>query len=919
MSAGSHRRTRRLHVTLLAAASIVAASRPALAQDTSDLQQLLAEPVITTASKSAETAAAAPAMSTTISATDLRRYGIHTLAEALDFLSLGVWTSSNLTSTDVGARGVILPQDRGSHFLLLIDGHAINEPLNGTALFDRGAGVPLEMIDHLEVILGPGSVLYGSNAMLGVVNVITRRAKDWQGGHAIGEWEIGKSLRVAGGTGLVLGDSAELTFAAEYYRQYGPNYSVGTEQTGFDEIALRPYGYHPSGPYDGVWGGNAVNTPRADVPSGVLHLSWHDFDVEMGGKIDKRSAPYDIVDLSGEAFFDDPQAYQTDRQLWLDVKHHATLSSVVLLSSRLYADTYDYERTADTSAGTECLVYGPSQCRADVIGISQWMGLEEQVSFDWLRDSTFVTMVGADGRLRRVKSKTDTLDYDAFGRGVTTHVRSSFDVVDYGDETLGAYAQQTWRPTGGLGRSGGARLDVDARFAAQVSPRVAGTVSPWTGGTLKAVYAQASRAPSLGESYGSGANQLAPVNLRPETERSVEGSVEQRIVGAHKIVFGAFRTWWEDLITLHLLTTQEIVAAEQAGEIGLLNNNIVTQYRNLSTIDTWGFNGGVEGATDDGTLRYAANVTGAYTTYDDGTIAPHPVPVAPAVFGNARISYDLPGMLPTVALAGRFLGRRPADRAFDASFVPPPFVGPQLGLRGTVSGDIGFVKGLSYRATVDWTSSSVSPYVVGPEQSAINIGVNLHTPGTPNVLAPIDTFRATVGLQWDFRERAVMARVRAWQAAPLAGATACVTVGFLACLDATPVTVASQVDSSPPPVDAPVAAQDASRDSQPEAEAEAGPTPCVKCLETPDDAGPGCGNELSACMANPKCAKAMQCAFANGCFDRGTMGGLISCGFPCAQQAGITLTDPAIDLAYAVFRCAAAACGPACHLGTGAE
>ncbi len=54
------------------------------------------------------------------------------------------------------------------------DGHAINEPLFGTARFDRGAGIPLEMVDHIEVILGPGSVLYGSNAMLGVINVITK-------------------------------------------------------------------------------------------------------------------------------------------------------------------------------------------------------------------------------------------------------------------------------------------------------------------------------------------------------------------------------------------------------------------------------------------------------------------------------------------------------------------------------------------------------------------------------------------------------------------------------------------------------------------------------------------------------------------------------------------------------------------------
>ncbi|HEX8791539.1 MAG TPA: TonB-dependent receptor [Polyangiaceae bacterium] len=753
MSAGPFRRTRRLCGALLAATAVVAASAPALAQDTSDLQQLLAEPVITTASKSAETASVAPAMSTTITATDLRRYGIHTLAEALDFLSLGAWTSSNGTTTDVGARGVILPQDRGSHVLLLVDGHAVNEPIFGTALVDRGSGIPLEMIDHIEVILGPGSVLYGSNAMLGVINVITKRAKEWQGGHAVGEWEIGKGARAAAGVGLVLGEDAEVTFMAEYYRQYGPSLNVLTEQNGFDEVALHPFQFHAGGPRDGVWGGTTTNTPRADIPSGVLHLTWRNFDVEMGGKIDKQSLPYDINDVSGEAYFDDPYAFQTNRHLWVDAKHHATLSEVVLLTSRVYADTYDYERTADTSAGAECLIYGSANCRADATGVGQWMGLEEQVSFDWLRDTSLVTLVGAEGRLRRVNTKTDTLDYDAFVAGATRNIRSSYDVIGYRDETLGAYAQQTWRPTPWLGLNAGARLDVDPRFSPQVSPRAAATVNPWKGGTFKAIYAQAFRAPSIGESYSYGPDQLAAQNLRPEVERSVEGSLEQQIVGPNKLVFGVFRSWWDDLIELHLLSLQEIAQAEANGSLSLLNNSIVTQYRNLTTIEASGFDGGVEGATTDGSLRYALNVSAATTTFDDGRGPTHPVPVAPTIFGNARVSYDLPGALPTVALAGRVLGQRPTDRAFDGNFSPPPFVGPELGLRGTISGDIPILKGLSYRATIDYTSASFAPYVVGPVQSAVFAGPQTGPAvvvGNPYVLAPLDTFRATVGLQWDF-------------------------------------------------------------------------------------------------------------------------------------------------------------------------
>jgi outer membrane receptor for ferrienterochelin and colicin len=58
------------------------------------------------------------------------------------------------------------------------------------------------MVDHIEVILGPGSVLYGSNAMLGVINVVTKHAKDWSGVHGVAEVEPGKSWRGLVGAGI---------------------------------------------------------------------------------------------------------------------------------------------------------------------------------------------------------------------------------------------------------------------------------------------------------------------------------------------------------------------------------------------------------------------------------------------------------------------------------------------------------------------------------------------------------------------------------------------------------------------------------------------------------------------------------------------------------------------------------------------
>src|SRR5262249_50208112 len=156
-------------------------ARPARADDTSELEGLLSEQVVSSASKQSERASSAPALSTNLSAEDLRRYGIRTLAEAIDVLSMGVASSDNLNGGEIGARGVLITGDRGSHFLLLVDGHTVNEQVRGSAFFGVGAGIPLEIIDHIEIVVGPGSVLYGSNAMLGLINVVTKRARDFGG------------------------------------------------------------------------------------------------------------------------------------------------------------------------------------------------------------------------------------------------------------------------------------------------------------------------------------------------------------------------------------------------------------------------------------------------------------------------------------------------------------------------------------------------------------------------------------------------------------------------------------------------------------------------------------------------------------------------------------------------------------------
>jgi outer membrane receptor for ferrienterochelin and colicins len=726
---------------------LAAAARPAGADDAADLQGLLNQTVVTTASKSAETGTVAPATSTTLTAEDIRRYGIRTLAEALDFLSLGMWTSSSLITTDVGARGVMLPSDQGSHTLLLIDGHVVNEPLFGTARFDRGAGVPIEIIDHIEVILGPGSVLYGTDAMNAVINVITKRAKDFSGVHVVADTEIGASERAAAGAGYQLtlfGLPSEVTAMAEYYTQSGPSLTFPTIRSGVDASSNHVFQYEPNGPYNGKWGGLANQANAAQVPSGLVRFVSGNLEVEVTGKIDKRVAPYDNIDFDQNAFFDDPGQYQVDRQASIDAKYRTTWSTLLQTTARLYGDTYDYQHYADTSWGAACLPYGSDTCRQYVLGVSRWAGTELQASFDWLKDASFVTLVGADGRLRYVASKTDLLDYYT-----GQNIRSSEGAFNHADETLGAYAQQTWRPNQWFGLNAGARLDLDPRFPVQISPRLAATAQAWRDGTFKAVYSEAFRAPSFGETSYSSQDEIVASGLRPETMRSAEASFEQRF-GAHRLVFGVFGSWWRDLIELETLDPNQVAQAIRDGQLPITDRNVATQYRNVSSIDALGFNAGLEGGNAGGSLRYALNVTGVRAVDTSGSVT-NPQPASPNIYGNARASYDIPGLWPTLALAARWLATRPADGAFANDYTPLPYAPAELDLRATVTGDVPLVRGLTYRMSADWGSSSVAPYVVGPPSKVNPSCQSLNCALNPELL-PVDTFRAMLGLQYDFAQ-----------------------------------------------------------------------------------------------------------------------------------------------------------------------
>lgn len=303
------------------------------------------------------------------------------------------------------------------------------------------------------------------------------------------------------------------------------------------------------------------------------------------------------------------------------------------------------------------------------------------------------------------------------------------------EQSLGAYLQNTYWPAPFLGLNLGARLDADSRFGHALSPRAAATVVPWSGAAMKLIYSTAFRAPTAWDVYYGDPSYWIPGGrgIEPEGVRSVEASAEQRL-GSQRLFLGVFRSWWEDLVLLQDLSDDEVAAAVQTGQL-LPDTQAGVQLQNVSRIDSQGLSAGLYGALGGGALRYGASVTRAHTRIRAPGGASERVPVAAPTVGNARISWTLPDAWPTLALAARYVSRRPTtDHVSDA----PSFVAPQVELRAAVSGALP-IEGLSYRLTANYSFLDVGPYAVGPTPAD----------GGPRPLLPIDPLRFGVGLQYD--------------------------------------------------------------------------------------------------------------------------------------------------------------------------
>ena len=156
-----------------------------LAASITDLSRLsideLANLPVTGVTRTLQPVSQSPAAIYVITNDDIRRSGAVTLAEALRLAPNLYVARADAATYGISARGFNHNSATADKLQVMIDGRIVYTPLYSGVFWDE-QDVPLADIDRIEVISGPGGALWGSNAVNGVINIVTRSAQDTLGG-----------------------------------------------------------------------------------------------------------------------------------------------------------------------------------------------------------------------------------------------------------------------------------------------------------------------------------------------------------------------------------------------------------------------------------------------------------------------------------------------------------------------------------------------------------------------------------------------------------------------------------------------------------------------------------------------------------------------------------------------------------------
>jgi outer membrane receptor for ferrienterochelin and colicins len=196
---------------------------------------------VTTTSKTEEKLSEAAGVISVITRDEMERFGARTLKDVLMRVP-----SANMTAMYMDDRSCFAfrgdqTTPTQSHILLLINGRPVRESQEGGIKSEMYESFPVASIDRIEIIRGPGSVLYGSNAFSGVMNVITKKAKENKTEVSL-EGGTPGAVTGSGNVAYQLGDFG-LVVGAQYKKVKNWDVRLQAKDTVFRNLSIPDNGY----------------------------------------------------------------------------------------------------------------------------------------------------------------------------------------------------------------------------------------------------------------------------------------------------------------------------------------------------------------------------------------------------------------------------------------------------------------------------------------------------------------------------------------------------------------------------------------------------------------------------------------------------------------------------------------------------
>ncbi len=471
--------------------------------------------------------------------------------------------------------------------------------------------MPLKNVEKIEIVRGPGSALYGANAFLAVINIITKRGHDIDG------------LEVSTGFGSF--------DTQEYNLMYGGDIS-GVEVTGFVDY------YNTNG---------LSETIKKDIFSDVPF--YNRFSLAPGDTDDSRNkldlylkTSYKNLELNAKYMNKDSEPFvshnyvltnDSDQHLnyvFVDLKYKWDISDKFAFKPKAYYDQHEQDSAFEFLPDGFIMPFDldedgdiesfPEGQFAESFVIDRKAGAEAQFDYEIFKGNVLTLGAVYEWQKQenvRIKASFNPQTGAAFD---TVQDVSDMGVVPEATRQRWAlYLQDKWDITHNLGLTVGVRHDHYSDFEGTTNPRIGFVWEFIDNATLKALYGQAFRAPNFAELFTNNTTLKGDAGLKPETIRTYEIGLGYKVTDSVSTNVNYFFNVIRDLIGISPLSAP--------GETQLI--------KNLGGANVQG----VEFETRADLSRYWR---GAYAfanyTYQDAESKGDPLPDVPKHKGNVGLN-----------------------------------------------------------------------------------------------------------------------------------------------------------------------------------------------------------------------------------------------------------------------------------------